>query len=111
MGELLPQFMTFVATLGSDEVVRSFFRFRVGVRNQDAQPPAAITMRLVSDFFIAVRNDVGVPGTTITGLEAFGMRINDIYSEQALLDAFTMPFDELATSVGWTPPWDDAVGN
>jgi hypothetical protein len=102
MESVLPEFMTFVSIWGSDEAVTAFFRFRSAA---STQPPAAITVRLVADFLLAARKDLAGPDTSVTGLETIGMRINDIYKQPTYIDAFTLPFDELAKRHDWTPPW------
>lgn len=105
MESVLPDFMTFVSIWGSDEAVTAFFRFR---SSASTNPPPAITVRLVADFLLAARRDLAGPDTSITGLEAIGMRINDIYEQPTYVDAFALPFDELARRHDWTPPWEAA---
>lgn len=100
----LPKFMTFVAMWGSDEAVETFFRYRQAA-GSDPQPPHQITLRLVSDFLIAVRHDLSGDQSRITGLEAMGMRITDLYSDPDGVDTFSLPLDALARKHGWTPPW------
>lgn len=51
------------------------------------------------------RRDLVGSDTSITGLEAMGMRIEDIFSEPPYIDAFALPFEELARRHDWTPSW------
>ena len=98
----MPDFMTFVGVWGSDKALRAFSRYRVG---SNASPPPEIVLRLVSDFMLAAREDLRSGETEATGLDILGLRINDLYEHPNFVDAFTLPFDDLAKKHGWTPPW------
>jgi len=99
---VLPKFMDKAATFASDDVLRAFARIRL----VGATAPHPIFARLISDFIIAVRQDVVGSNTTATGVEVFGARINDLTKDPDLVDAFTRPLGEVATKHAWTPPWD-----
>jgi len=103
MEAALPDFMTFASVWASDDALEAFFRFRVG---SGTTPPSEITFRLVSDFLVAARQDLSNLPTNVTGLEIFGMRINKLYDSPNIVEAFTLPFDELAEKHSWEIPWN-----
>jgi len=102
MAKVVPEFMTLVCMLGSDDVVQAFFRFQ---KASGADAPSEITFRLVADFLVAVRRDIAVPDTRITGTELMGMRITDFYDRQDWPGVFNDDFDDVCKRLGWAPPW------
>lgn len=96
------EFMNRVIIYGSDEVLQAFSRFRLA---SGSNPPPLVTMRLVSDFMLAIRRDLDGGRTKVTGVELIGMRINDFYSETGLVEALTEPFEAVCRSHSWSPPW------
>lgn len=100
--DVMADFQTFVSIWGSDEAVEAFFRYRVG---SSKEPPSQISIRLMADFLLAVRRDVAWPDTKLTGIETIGMRINDLTDHPELMEAMTMPLDELAAKYNWELPF------
>lgn len=98
----MPDFMTFIAVWGSDKALRAFSRYRLG---SSTEPPAEIALRLVTDFMLAAREDLRSGPTQANGIDLLGSRINDLYAHPDLVDAFTLPFDDLARKHRWEPPW------
>jgi hypothetical protein len=102
LAKTLPQFMAFVSLFGSDAVVGAFYRWRTSAATD---PPTAIQIRLMGDLLVAFREDISGPGTSVTGVEIWGMRLNDLHQQPEILESLIMPFDELAAREKWTPPW------
>ena len=96
------EFMNRVIVYGSDEVLQAFSRFRLA---SGSNPPPLVTMRLVTDFMLAIRRDLDGGQTKVTGVELIGMRINDFYSEVGLVEALTEPFEAVCRRHSWSPPW------
>ena len=101
----MPPFLNFVTIWGSDEALRAFHRYRIA---SSAKPPTEIIMRLVADFLVASRRDLADDASTVTGVEVLGIRMNDLYQMPTFLEAFTLPFEELARKHKWSPPWEIA---
>lgn len=99
---VVPDFINYISIWGSDDAVRAFARYR-SAANYDVPP--LITMRLVSDFLLAAREDLA-GSTLLTGADVFGMRINDMYSSADTVDAFELPFSDLAAKYNWEIPWE-----
>ena len=95
-------FMNDVVIYGSDDVLRAFTRFRLA---SDANPPAPVIIRLVSDFMLAIRRDLDGGQSAVTGVELIGMRINGLYDDPNTIAALTEPFEVVCAQNEWTPPW------
>ena len=95
-------FMNDVVIYGSDDVLRAFTRFRLA---SDANPPAPVIIRLVSDFMLAIRRDLDGGQSAVTGIEVIGMRINGLYDDPNAIAALTEPFEVVCAQNEWTPPW------
>ena len=96
-------FMNDVVIYGSDDVLRAFTRFRLA---SDANPPAPVIIRLVSDFMLAIRRDLDGGQSAVTGIEVIGMRINGLYDDPNTIAALTEPFEVVCAQNEWTPPWE-----
>ena len=96
-------FMNDVVIYGSDDVLQAFTRFRIA---SDANPPAPVIIRLVSDFMLAIRRDLDGGQSAVTGVEVIGMRINGLYDESNTIAALTEPFEVVCAQNEWTPPWE-----
>lgn len=96
-------FMNDVVIYGSDDVLRAFTRFRLA---SDANPPAPVIIRLVSDFMLAIRRDLDGGQSAVTGIEMIGMRINGLYDEPKVIAALREPFEVVCDQNEWTPPWE-----
>ena len=96
-------FMNDVVIYGSDDVLRAFKRFRLA---SDANPPAPVIIRLVSDFMLAIRRDLDGGQSAVTGIEMIGMRINGLYDEPKVIAALREPFEVVCDQNEWTPPWE-----
>lgn len=101
--DAMADFQSFVTVWGSDEVVEKFYRFRVA---SATNPPTLVTMRLMSDFLLAVRRDIAWPGTQLDGVHMIAMRINDLDKNPDMHRALTMPLEELFTWKGWKPNFE-----
>jgi hypothetical protein len=101
--DVIADFQTFVTVWGSDEVVETFYRYRVSA---NTSPPPSITMRLMADLLVEVRKDVAWPETRISNLHTIGMRISDLADHPELVEALAMPLEELCEREGWEPPFD-----
>lgn len=95
-------FMNDVVIYGSDDVLQAFTRFRIA---SDANPPAPVIIRLVSDFMLAIRRDLDGGQSAVTGVELIGMRINGLYDEPKAIAALREPFEVVCAQNKWTPPW------
>lgn len=100
--DAMADFQTFVTTWGSDEAVEAFYRYRVGAT---ADPPTLVTMRLMSDFLLAVRRDIAWPDTKLDGVHVIGMRINDLPDHPELERALSIPLGDLIREQNWTAPF------
>lgn len=103
MEDAMIDFQGFVTLWASDEVNEMFYRYRVA---GSTNPPPYVTMRLVSDFLLAVRRDVAWPDTKIDGMHVIAMRINDLGKNSDIGRALTMPLDELFAWQGWEPNFE-----
>lgn len=100
MEEVLVGFQSTIVMWASDEVIEAFFRFRAAA---SSNPPSKVTVRLVSDFLIAVRRDVAWPDTEVDGLQVVGMRINDLDKDPSIAAALTMPLGDVFAANDWKP--------
>jgi hypothetical protein len=98
----IAEFMTWIAIYGSDDAIKTYHNF---MQSAFANAPMLINSRLFAEFILAARRDIGYPSTSVTPLEIMGMRITDLYSEQGLRLAMSLPIDELFRHEKWTPPW------
>lgn len=101
MEETIANFQSFVTVWGSDEVVKAYFRFRTA---SALEPPALVTMRLMSDLMVAIRKDIAWPETKLNGTEIIGMRINDLHTQPQFSSVFKKPLNEVFKEQGWEPP-------
>lgn len=101
--DAIADFQTFVTVWGSDEVVETFYRYRLSA---NGSPPNVIPIRLMSDFLLAVRKDVAWPDTRISNLHPIGMRINDLPDHPEMTEALQLPLKELFAREGWAAPFD-----
>lgn len=100
--DAVADFQAFVTVWASDEVVEAFFRFRLA---SSTEPPVGITMRLMAELLLAIRRDVAWPRSAMTGIQAIGMRINDLPEHPELADDLAMPLPELFAKYDWQAPF------
>jgi hypothetical protein len=72
-------------------------------------PPPQIQIRMIGDLIVTARRELGYADTDIGPVEVRGMRINDIYEDEAMLRALTDPFEAVAAELDWVPPWTRAA--
>lgn len=99
----IKKFMTWVAIYGSDDAVEAY-RNIMQASFYDAPP--FILARLVAEFIVAARKDIGRSDTNIGPIHVMGMRIRDIYTEREYFEAMTLPFPQVCKKYGWVIPWD-----
>jgi hypothetical protein len=98
------KFMTWAPVYGSDDTVWAYHKYMQAIYN-DA--PVNVTMRLLAEFVLALRRELGHPGSKITPVDLMGFRINDIYQDGVAVSWARLPEYELYKQEGWTPPWGD----
>ncbi|MDE9365053.1 hypothetical protein PZ938_05485 [Luteipulveratus sp. YIM 133132] len=87
----------------SDEVQRAFGRM---MQASYASAPVVITMRVVSEFMLAVRRDLGDETSGATLVDVWAPRLSDLFDQSSPIAGFeSLDFSELAERQGWTPPW------
>jgi hypothetical protein len=102
------EFATWISIYGSDEALSAWHNFTKGTASN---PPLMIKIRLLGDFLLAARKDIGYPDSQITTPELIAMRINDFYDqEETYKQALTLPFDEACKLAEWQPPWLTMTG-
>lgn len=99
----MKKFMTWVAIYGSDDAVEAY-RNIMQASFHDAPP--FILARLVAEFIVTARKDIGRPDTNIKPIHVMGIRISDIYSEREYFEAMTLPFQQVCKKYEWKIPWD-----
>lgn len=102
---IMADFMNLAPIWASDDLMRAFFRWRMGAGTLANPTPLLITMRLTGDLLLAFRRDIAGTDTTMTPLEVFGMRLNDLSTRHDVVEALTMPWDDLVQREGWQEPW------
>jgi hypothetical protein len=95
-------FTTWITIYGSDEAVRAFHNF---TQSASYDPPDLVSVRLIADFILAARKDIGYRDTDVTKTQLIAMRIKDFYDEDKFKTAMTLPLDEVCEREGWIPPW------
>lgn len=103
MEDVIVDFQGFVTVWGSDEVVETFYRWRVSA---GLNPPNLVAMRLMADLLVAVRRDIAWPDTNVPTLHMIGHRINDIQDHPEMLDAMSLPLGQFLATQDWTPPFE-----
>ena len=98
----ITKFSAWIAIYGGDDAVIQFERF---MQCTFSQPPLSVTIRMYAEFVLAARRDMGYPDTRVTGEHLLGSRLNDLYTTP-VLDALTMPLQDLYAREHWTPPWE-----
>jgi hypothetical protein len=106
VGAHLRRFLHWVSIYGSDDAVRMALRF---MQSSYHAPPPQIQIRMIGDLIVTARRELGYADTDIGPVEVLGMRINDIYDDEAMLRALTDPFEAVAAELGWVPPWTRAA--
>jgi hypothetical protein len=102
---LMPRFtnfMTWAPVYGADETVWAFHRYAQGVYG-DA--PTNVTMRLMAELVLALRRELGHPGSKVTALDLMGFRLTDIYQDGVGVPWARLSEQELYKLENWTPPW------
>jgi hypothetical protein len=98
------RFMTWAPIYGADETVWAYHRYIQGIY---ADAPVDITMRHLADLVLALRRELGHPGSKVTALDLMGFRINDIYQNGVGLPWTRFSLQDLYSAAAWTPPWGD----
>jgi hypothetical protein len=101
-------FTTWITVYGSDEALQAFHNFTLAA---GYNPPPIVTLRLVADFILAARRDIGYPDTSVTAMQLVAMKMKDLYDEDESRLAMTLPFDEVCRRAGWIPPWSRSVAS
>ena len=96
-------FAKWITIYGSDEAFRAYHNL---TQSFPYDPPLPITLRLIADFMLSARKDIGYPETEVTRAQLVALRVTDFYQ---LGDKFghvmTLPLDEACKLAGWSPPW------
>lgn len=104
---VMPRFNKFIIwapIYGADETVWAYHRYIQAIFD-DA--PVNITMRHLAELVLALRRELGHPGSKVTALDLMGFRITDIYANGVGLSWTRLPLEKLYQEEGWTPPWGD----
>ena len=96
-------FSTWITVFGSDEALVAYHNL---TKSFHYSPPIQITLRLVADFILAARKDIGYPDTDITRAQLVALRLNDFYEQGELLEQImTLPLEQACKLAGWPIPW------
>jgi hypothetical protein len=96
-------FSTWIAIYGSDEAFTAYHNL---TQSFNYDPPVQIMLRLIADFMLAARKDIGYPDTDVTRMQLAALRLNDYYQlGDQLGQVMTLPLDEACKLVGWSIPW------
>jgi hypothetical protein len=106
--KLIHEFSVWVSIYGSDDAVTAFHRFQQAAFND---VPSIVSIRLYAELVLAARRDIARSDTQIRPLEIIGMRVTDIYTDEAYYLAMTEPFDKLCERYNWIAPWSLRCGN
>jgi hypothetical protein len=99
------KFAKWIAIYGSDEALEAYHNLMQALRYA---PPIFVGFRLIADFILAARRDIGYPDTEISRgkLLAVTFRVNDYYEQGDLLEkVMTLPLDQACKLAGWSMPW------
>lgn len=96
-------FSTWITVFGSDEAFTAYHNL---TQSFNYNPPIQITLRLVADFILAARKDIGYPDTDVSRMQLAALRLNDFYQQGELLgQVMTLPLEQACQLVGWPIPW------
>jgi hypothetical protein len=96
-------FSTWITVFGSDEAFTAYHNL---TQSFHYSPPIQITLRLVADFILAARKDIGYPDIDVTRMQLVALRLNDFYQQGELLgQVMTLPLEQACKLVGWPIPW------
>ena len=102
-------FSKWITIYGSDQAFRAYHNL---TQSFQYDPPIQITLRLIADFMLAARKDIGYPETEVTRAQLVALRINDFYQLGDVVgQVMTLPLDEACKLVGWLPPWSSMNAN
>lgn len=98
------KFMTWAPIYAADETVWAYHRYIQGIYSDS---PPNILMRHLAELVLALRRELGHPGSKVTPLDVMGFRITDIYADGVGVSWARLSLDKLYEEEGWTPPWGD----
>jgi hypothetical protein len=101
--EKFVNFSTWITVFGSDEAFSAYHNL---TQSFNYSPPIQISLRLVADFILAARKDIGYPDTDVTRMQLTALRLNDFYQQGELLgQVMALPLEQACMLVGWPIPW------
>ena len=101
-------FGTWIMMYGSDEAIQAWHNL---TQSFGYNPPTMISMRLIADFILAARRDIGHPDTVISRTDLFAIRITDFYElSERDRQIMTVPLSEAFKLADWSPPWSFMKG-
>jgi hypothetical protein len=98
-------FSRWIVIYGSDEALAAYHNLMQSLNY--AAPPLVLN-RLMTDFLLAARRDIGNSGSKARQAELFtvAFRINDFYSQGDLAgEIMELPLKKALKKAGWSPPW------
>ncbi len=96
-------FAKWIIIFGSDEAIAAYHNLTTSF---NYKPPIQISLRLVADFILAARKDIGYPDTKVTGIQLTALRLNDFYEQgDEMHQIMTFPLPEACKLAGWKMPW------
>ncbi len=101
----LLDFSRWIVIYGSDEALRAYHNLFHGM-TYDA--PWVVQQRLMADFFLAARRDIGFAGSKAQQSELLtvALRLNDFYNQGDLTGkVMRLPLKRALKKAGWSPPW------
>jgi hypothetical protein len=103
--KVFADFGRWIAIYGSDEALTAYHNLMQGF---GYGAPLVVSYRLMADFFLAARRDIGNSGSKARESELFtvAFRINDFYNQGDLLgQIMNLPLKKALKKARWSPPW------
>jgi hypothetical protein len=110
VGPQMINFSAWLAIYGSNEAIVAFRNFRQASFKEGVPP--VIYIRLYGEFVVAARRDIGQSDSETTLVNVLGMIASDLYTDQNVYEALSLPFDEVCRRQGWRAIWtEEAIGS
>ena len=105
VNKIYVDFSRWLAIYGSDEALTAYHNLMQGM---SYGAPLLVLNRLITDFLLAARRDIGNSGSRTSETELFtvAFRLNDFYSQEDLArQIMRLPLKKALKKAGWSPPW------
>jgi hypothetical protein len=103
--KIFVDFSRWLAIYGSDEALTAYHNL---VQAMNYNAPTLVLSRLITDFVLAARRDIGNSNSNASRTELFAVtfRLNDFYDQGDLTrQVMRLPLKKALKKAGWTPPW------